>query len=92
MAPTCAVKESNPGNTVTGALPVPVKGMMMGSLMLIEADRVPGPLGVKVTFNWHVPPTGNAAGENGQVVDAIWKSPLLTPVNVAEVMDSGVLC
>jgi hypothetical protein len=91
VVPTGAVYVSSPGNTVTGAAPDPLSGIISGSPTFSVADLTPGPLGEKVTVMGQLPPAGSVEGESGQLVETE-KSLALGPVIVAPVIASPTLC
>jgi len=91
VVPTGDVYVSSPGNTVTGALPEPDRGIISGSPTFSVADLAPGPLGEKVTVIGQLEPADSVEGESGQLVVTA-KSLALAPVIVAPVIASPTLC
>jgi hypothetical protein len=85
------------GETVTGALPEPVRLTVSvlppwaSSTMLSVAVRVPVPLGVMVTDIWQLEVPGTVAGAAGQEFVSP-KSLLFGPVIVTEEIFSGKIC
>ena len=85
-----------PGNTVTGAFPVPLKGTVCGlpvasSTTLRNAVLVPDAVGLKVTTSWQLVAGGMGDGTVGQLL-VNEKSSGFAPVTLIAEIFSGTLC